>query len=109
MAYDNSRNFSFPQIPPCKHHLVSSVAFRGVEQCNSALGVQCIPVISGYFEENEERALKAEEKNYVLKDRKLELQPDSQTQGLEVSIIPITELCLHCVYWAMNFIIVAQT
>lgn len=108
VAYDNSRNFSFPQIPPCKHHLVSSVAFRGIQQCISALRVQCIPVISGYFEENEERSLKAEQKKHVLKGRKFELQPDSQTQALEVSIISITELCLHCVLFSALLLVPYQ-
>lgn len=102
------------RIPPCKHYLASSAAFRSDQQFNSALRVQWT-VISGYFEMNEERALKAKEK---LGFKRLEPQPDSQTQGLEVRIVYIPELCLHCVLFslyysspsrAVNFIIVAHT
>lgn len=50
------------RIPPCKHCLASCVACRSDQQFNSALRVQCILVCSGYFEKNEERALKAKEK-----------------------------------------------
>lgn len=53
-------------------------------------------------------ALLKPKKNYVLKGRKLELQPDSQTQGSEVSIIFITELCLHCVLFSALLLVPFQ-
>lgn len=47
-------------------------------------------------------------KNYVLKGRKLELHSDSQTQGSEVSIVSITELCLHCVWFSALLLVPFQ-